>query len=95
VKIPREFCKVIRRLNPRRFLDPDYTAAIAADIYGGTVRTHPGIIKRLFGRHLMAGSQVGYLRQLLAGSDWTSIFALPLIRQDTLIVAGSAAATWS
>jgi len=36
----------------------------------------------------MAGSWVGYLHQLLAGSVWTSIFALPLIRQDTLIVAG-------
>ena len=73
MKIPREFCKVIRRLIPRRFLDPDYTAAITADIYGGTLRTHPRTVKRLFDRHLTAGSQVGYLRQSLAGSDWTSI----------------------
>ena len=27
--------------------------------------------------------------QLFARSVWTSVFALPLIRQDTLIVAGS------
>lgn len=36
----------------------------------------------------MAGSRVGYLHQLLAGSVWASIFALPLIRQETLIIAG-------
>ena len=36
----------------------------------------------------MAGSRVGYLHQLLAGAVWTSLFALPLIRQRTLIVAG-------
>ncbi|MUL49784.1 alpha/beta fold hydrolase [Mycobacterium sp. CBMA293] len=31
----------------------------------------------------------GYLHQLLAASVWTSIFALPLIRQDTLIITGA------
>jgi pimeloyl-ACP methyl ester carboxylesterase len=37
----------------------------------------------------MAGSRVGYLHQLLAGAGWTSVFMLPLVRQPTLIVAGS------
>ena len=36
----------------------------------------------------MAGSRVGYLHQLLAGSVWASIFALPLIREQTLVIAG-------
>ena len=36
----------------------------------------------------MAGSRVGYLHQLLAGMVWTSLFALPLVRQETLIIAG-------
>jgi pimeloyl-ACP methyl ester carboxylesterase len=76
-------------LTPRRFLDHEYAAVIAGDIYGGTARTDPGTVKRLFDRQLMAGSRVGYLHQLLAGSIWTSIFALPLIRQETLIVAGT------
>ncbi|HYR13857.1 MAG TPA: alpha/beta fold hydrolase [Mycobacterium sp.] len=78
-----------RMLTPRRFLDHDYAAAIAGDIYGGKTRTDPGIIKRLFDQQLMAGSRVGYVHQLLAGSIWTSIFALPLIRKDTLVVAGT------
>ena len=38
---------------------------------------------------LTAGSRIGYLHQLLAGSVWTSLFALPLIRQQTLIIAGT------
>jgi pimeloyl-ACP methyl ester carboxylesterase len=46
------------------------------------------VIKGLFDRQLMAGSWVGYLHQLLAGAVWTSLFALPLIRQRTLIIAG-------
>ena len=49
----------------------------------------PPSSRQLFDRQLMAGSWVGYLHQLMAGSIWTSIFALPLIRQDTLIVAGT------
>jgi poly(3-hydroxyalkanoate) depolymerase len=75
-------------VTPRRFLDHDYAASIAGDIYGGTVRDHPSMIKQLFDRQLMAGSRVGYLHQLLAGAVWTSAFALPLVRQRTLILAG-------
>ena len=46
------------------------------------------MVKRWFDRQLMAGSRVGYLHQLLAGSVWASIFALPLIREQTLVIAG-------
>ncbi len=77
-----------KMLTPRRFLDHDYASVIAGALYGGTVRTDPSLIKQLFDRQLMAGSRVGYLHQLLAGAVWTSLFALPLIRQQTLIVAG-------
>jgi poly(3-hydroxyalkanoate) depolymerase len=79
---------LVRMLTPRRFLDHEYAATIAGDIYGGTVRDDPSMIKQLFDRQLMAGSRVGYLHQLLAGAAWTSLFALPLVRQQTLIVAG-------
>jgi pimeloyl-ACP methyl ester carboxylesterase len=34
------------------------------------------------------GSRTGYLLQLLAGVGWTSLPALPLIRQPTLVLAG-------
>ncbi|HTY30438.1 MAG TPA: alpha/beta fold hydrolase [Mycobacterium sp.] len=74
---------------PRRFSDPDYAAAISGDLYGGTVRAHGEDVARLFVRQLHAGSKVGYVHQLLAGSVWTSLFALPALRQETLIVAGT------
>ncbi|MDH6197836.1 poly(3-hydroxyalkanoate) depolymerase [Mycobacterium frederiksbergense] len=78
-----------RMLTPRRFTDPGYAATIAGDLYGGTVRTHPQDVARIFDTQLHAGSKVGYLHQLLAGSVWTSLFALPAIWQPTLVVAGT------
>jgi pimeloyl-ACP methyl ester carboxylesterase len=77
-----------KMLTPRRFLDHRYAAKIAPEIYGGTARNDPMMIKRVFDRQLMAGSRVGYAHQLMAGIGWTSVFVLPLIRQRTLIVAG-------
>jgi pimeloyl-ACP methyl ester carboxylesterase len=35
------------------------------------------------------GPSVGYFLQLLAGAGWSSLPALPLIRQPTLILAGN------
>src|SRR5271166_5836930 len=80
---------LVKMLTPRRFSDPDYAASIAAELYGGTVRAHGEDVARLFVRQLHAGSKMGYLHQLLAGSVWTSLFALPAVRQQTLIVAGT------
>ncbi|MDT5224312.1 MAG: hypothetical protein QOG19_1719 [Mycobacterium sp.] len=83
---PRVLAKMI---TPRRFSDPDYAASIAGELYGGTVRAHGEDVARLFVRQLHAGSKIGYLHQLLAGSVWTSLFALPAVRQETLIIAGT------
>ncbi|WP_255450228.1 poly(3-hydroxyalkanoate) depolymerase [Skermania sp. ID1734] len=82
---PRVLSKM---LTPRRFSDPKYASTIARELYGGAVRHHEGDIEKLFKGQLHAGSRVGYLHQLLAGSVWTSLFALPAIRQETLIIAG-------
>jgi poly(3-hydroxyalkanoate) depolymerase len=89
IMVPGRPFVLARMLTPRRFLDHDYVAVIAGELYGGKARTDPASVKRLFDRQLMAGSRIGYLHQLLAGSIWTSIFALPLIRQRTLIIAGT------
>jgi poly(3-hydroxyalkanoate) depolymerase len=88
IMVPGKAGVLAKLLTPRRFLDHQYAASIAGDLYGGTVRTDPSVVKRLFDRQLMSGSRVGYLHQLLAGSVWTSIFALPLVRQRTMVVAG-------
>ncbi|MEE6134889.1 poly(3-hydroxyalkanoate) depolymerase [Mycobacterium sp. 050128] len=83
---PRVLAKMV---TPHRFSDPDYAASIAGELYGGTVRAHGDDVAQLFVRQLHAGSKVGYLHQLLAGSVWTSLFALPAVRQQTLVVAGT------
>jgi poly(3-hydroxyalkanoate) depolymerase len=83
---PRILAKMV---TPRRFSDPDYAASIAGELYGGTVRAHGEDVALLFVRQLFAGSKIGYLHQLLAGAVWTSLFALPAVRQQTLIVQGT------
>jgi poly(3-hydroxyalkanoate) depolymerase len=88
IMVPGNPLVLAKMLTPRRFLDHNYAATIAGDLYGGTVRNDASLIKQLFDRQLMAGSRVGYLHQLLAGAVWTSLFALPLVRQRTLIIAG-------
>jgi poly(3-hydroxyalkanoate) depolymerase len=89
IMVPGNPAALLKMATPQRFLDHDYAAAIAGDLYGGCVRTDPSLVKRLFDQKLMVGSRVGYLHQLLAASVWTSIFALPLIRQRALIIAGT------
>jgi poly(3-hydroxyalkanoate) depolymerase len=83
---PRILAKMV---TPRRFSDPNYAATIAGELYGGTVRAHGEDVARLFVRQLHAGSKIGYLHQLLAGSIWTSVFGLAAVRQRTLIVQGT------
>ncbi|GEE02531.1 poly(3-hydroxyalkanoic acid) depolymerase [Gordonia spumicola] len=83
---PRVLSKM---LTPKRFRDPSYGAEIAADLYGGRVRTDGHDVAQILIRQLHAGSKKGYLHQLMAGSVWTSLFALPTIRQRTLIIAGT------
>jgi poly(3-hydroxyalkanoate) depolymerase len=89
VMVPGKPSVLAKMLSRRRFVDHDHGAALAGDLYGGSARADPSDVKRLFDRQLAAGSRRAYLYQLLAGSVWTSVFALPLIRQDTLIVAGT------
>lgn len=89
IMIPGKPAILAKMMTPRRFLDHRYAALVASELYGGSVRRDPMMIKRVFDRQLMAGSRIGYLHQLMAGVGWTSIFALPLIRQPTLIIAGT------
>jgi poly(3-hydroxyalkanoate) depolymerase len=89
VMVPGKPRMLAKMLTPRRLIDGEYAAAICADLYGGSARTDPELVNGLLDRQLMAGSRVGYVHQLIAGAFWTSIFALPLVRQPTLIIAGT------
>jgi poly(3-hydroxyalkanoate) depolymerase len=76
-------------ITPRRYRDPGYAVQIAANLYGGRLREDPELARRLLHSHLRLGPGCGYAYQLLAGLGWTSLPFLPLIRQQTLILAGS------
>ena len=89
IMVPGNPRVLLKMLTPRRFTDANYAASIAGDLYGGSVRAHGDDVAKLFMEQLHAGSRTGYINQLLAGSVWTSLFALPAIRQQTLIVAGT------
>lgn len=89
VMVPARPSVLSKMVTPRRFLDHRYAAAIAAQLYGGTARTDPTVVERGLERQLMTGSRMGYMHQLLAGVGWTSVAVLPLIRQPTLIIAGT------
>ncbi|MHA6631538.1 poly(3-hydroxyalkanoate) depolymerase [Pseudonocardia sichuanensis] len=81
--------QVLRKmLTPRRYRDPDYAVQIAGQLYGGRIREHPDTVRSLMHEQSRIGSRRGYVLQLLAGFGWSSLPALPLVRQPTLILAG-------
>jgi poly(3-hydroxyalkanoate) depolymerase len=87
--VPAKPSVLTKMLTPRRFTDPDYLASIAHTLYGGTSGAESAIpVAGIVARH-HPGSARGYLYQLIAGAGWTSLFALPAIRQPTLLIAGS------
>lgn len=88
VMVPGNPLVLRRMLSPRRFRDPEYAASIAALLYGGSARTRADEVLRLFREDQHGGSRRGYLYQLLAGSVWTSLPFLRLLRQQTLVLTG-------
>jgi poly(3-hydroxyalkanoate) depolymerase len=81
--------RVLRHmLTPRRHRDPAHAAAIAGEIYGGSMRAGAPRPSEPLHATASPGPGRGYYYQLLAAVGWTSLPLLPLIRQPTLILAG-------
>ncbi len=81
--------RVLRHmLTPQRHRDPGYAAAVAAQVYGGSLRADPGRARELLHAGRRLGPRRGYYYQLLAGVGWTSLPLLPLLRPPTLLLAG-------
>lgn len=74
--------------SPRRYTDPGYMRSIASEIYGGAFRSDAELIKR-YASAMKGANQYGYFLQLLAMAGWTSLPWLWMLRQPTLIMAGS------
>jgi poly(3-hydroxyalkanoate) depolymerase len=82
---PAALAKLLVR--KRRSDDPE--TGSGDGLHGGTARVAPPDEHGMASARQTVGDRVGYLYQLAAGSVWTSVFALPLIRQETLIIAGT------
>ncbi|PTR38964.1 poly(3-hydroxyalkanoate) depolymerase [Rhodococcus sp. OK611] len=87
--VPARLEVLAKMMTPRRFTDPDHLAMVADTIYGGTARHGGADLVETLGYQRTGGSMRGYLHQLAAGAVWTSLFTLPLIRQPTLLIAGT------
>ena len=87
--VPARLSVLSKMLTPRRYRDPAYAKAIAPVLYGGRMRRRPDEARHVLYEQERLGPRVGYFLQLLAGVGWTSLPALPLIRQPTLILAGN------
>jgi pimeloyl-ACP methyl ester carboxylesterase len=86
--IPGSPFLLAKMFNSRRYTDADYMRRIAPDLYGGEVRRNPGLVEQ----HRALSSRPhwrGYLYQQLALSGWSSLPWLRLLRQRTLVLAGS------
>ena len=87
--VPARLTVLSKMLTPRRYRDPTYAYAIAPLLYGGKMRRRPDEVRHVLYEQERLGPKAGYFLQLLAGVGWTSLPALPLIRQPTLILAGN------
>lgn len=86
--VPASPSVILKMSSPRRYLDPEYAARIAPEIYGGMYRTNPELCKSLMDRPKSTNT-TGYYYQLFAAMYWTSIHWLHRLKQPTLILAGS------
>jgi len=88
IMVPARPAVLVRMITPRRYLDPGHLQRVAPALYGGTARDDPEWVAAMMHAHSRVGSPRGYLYQLLAGTGWTSLPFLPLLRQPTLILSG-------
>ncbi len=85
--IPGDLLTLSRMATPRRLTDGAYLKKHFGSLYGGSARTEPALYDE-FGRFMHSANRVGYLFQQLALIGWSSLPFLPLVRQQTLILAG-------
>jgi poly(3-hydroxyoctanoate) depolymerase len=90
IMVPGRFSVISKLMSPRRYFDPLYMARIAPEIYGGEYRHNPDLARSFaYERQARQPNWLGYYYQLFAALGWTSLPWLPLLRQPTLVLAGS------
>ncbi|MEM5428806.1 poly(3-hydroxyalkanoate) depolymerase [Cupriavidus oxalaticus] len=88
IMVPGKLSVLARLLGPRRYTDPAYLQRVGGDIYGGTYRRDPGLLRE-HSRHIQPPRGRGYVYQLLAAWGWSSLPWLGALRQPTLVMHGN------
>jgi poly(3-hydroxyalkanoate) depolymerase len=88
LSVPPSLRTLARMATPKRHRNPAYARRIAGDIYGGTARLDPAGVVDLLHSAPSATPVRSYLYQLGAGTAWTSLPALRMVRQPALVLAG-------
>jgi poly(3-hydroxyalkanoate) depolymerase len=88
VMVPGRLGVIARMISPRRYRDEAYLQRVGGELYGGLLRRRPDLLSQ-HSRHITPPRGVGYFYQLLAAWGWTSVWWLRLLRQPTLVLAGS------
>ncbi|MGQ0629674.1 MAG: alpha/beta fold hydrolase [Sporichthyaceae bacterium] len=86
--VPPSMRTIGRMMTPARHRDKAYARSIAGDLYGGSARFDPVSAVSTLHDERDVPTTRSYLYQLGAISGWTSLHALPLIRQPALVLAG-------
>jgi poly(3-hydroxyalkanoate) depolymerase len=86
--VPGKLTVLLKMATPRRYKDPDYMNRVAGDIYGGALRSSPELVSKHL-RYVRWSSDYGYYLQLIAAMGWSSLPWLRLLKQPTLVMAGS------
>lgn len=88
VMVPGKLSVLSKMIGPRRYVDPAYLQQVGAELYGGTYRRDPSLLKE-HSQHIQPPRGRGYLYQLLAAAGWTSLTWLGALRQRTLVMHGN------
>ncbi len=88
IMVPAHPRVLSKMLTHRRYRDAAYLTEVAADLYGGSSRTHPEAAALLLNQSGAGGSNFGYLCQLLSMAGWSSLPFLSLLPQPTLVMGG-------
>lgn len=77
-----------KMLSVRRYIDPEYMIEIGGELYGGALRDNPELIRNHVSKVKKPAIR-GYLYQLLAIMNWSSLVWLKDIKQPTMVIHGT------
>lgn len=86
--LPSKPTTMFRMLSPRRYLDKDYMARIAGDLYGGQLRKDQAFADE-YASKAHSTNKRGYYYQVFAIASWSSLHWLHKLSLPTMVIHGT------